>query len=260
MASAGELLNRLSTDLHNDLGDGLLGVAAHGSWVSGDFVEGRSGLGVLVILREDPGRETLGIVSALHQRLIRDYPRWRDHMEIDFVSPTAVQDALDGGESHVMARICPGELLHLARVSLQYLLNWRSAVEHNHVLYGRAPGDLLPHITDEVVREAVLQNVRRWPDWADDLPGAGGEAYAVLTLCRASVLLRESRWVSKRVASEELEAQQPRWAALIRWAREWWYAAGLSIDTTREAEVSAFVRELSGHLIEESLTPLPAAG
>jgi hypothetical protein len=227
------LLGRLAGDLHHELGPNLLSVAVHGSWVAGDFVEGRSGLGVLVVLAHDPDRTVLGRVALVHQRLVRDYPQWAEHIEVDYVSPAAVADALEGRRDHSMLRICPGELLHIDRVSQQYMMNWRSAVEHNQVLFGQPPGDVLPWIDDHVVREAIADNLRQWPEWSLDLRGAGGEAYAVLTVCRAAVLLRSGRFISKRAAAEELAATHPQWAELIDWARHWWYAGGLSIEPGR---------------------------
>ncbi len=253
------MLSRLSGDLAHELGDSLLSVAVHGSWVAGDFIDGRSGLGVLVVLADDPDRTTLGIISHVHQRLVRDFPRWRDHIEIDFVSPAAVHDVLHGTEGRVMARICPGELLHLGLATPQFLLNWRSAVEHNQVLVGQSPSELLPEITDALLREAVLAQVRNWPFWIDDVPGASGEAYAVLTVCRAATLLRTGRWISKRAAAEEFEAYSQRWSELVRWAREWWYAGGLTLEPSRSEEVRRFVQETC-HQLDFECQPVPVAG
>lgn len=259
MATAGDLLGRLAGDLHHELGPNLLSVAVHGSWVAGDFVEGRSGLGVLVVLAHDPDRTVLGRVALVHQRLVRDYPQWADHIEVDYVSPAAVADALEGRRDHSMLRICPGELLHIDRVSQQYMMNWRSAVEHNQVLFGQPPGDVLPWIDDHVVREAIADNLRQWPEWSLDLRGAGGEAYAVLTVCRAAVLLRSGRFISKRAAAEELAATHPQWAELIGWARHWWYAGGLSIEPGRTDEVTAFVTAISDELADVLHAPAGAA-
>lgn len=252
MSTAGELLGRLAGDLERALGPSLLSLAVHGSWVVGDFVDGRSGLGLLAILDRDPGRAELGALALVHEWLVRDFPEWAEHIEIDYVSPEAVADALAGGTEHVVARICPGELLHLSRVSLQYLLNWRSAVQANQVLVGACPSTLLPHISDHVVREAVLANVRQWPAWMLDLRGAGGEAFAVLTVCRAAVLLRTDAWVSKRAAAERMEHENPGWAPVIRWSRDWWYAGGLRIEPERREEVSAFVQEVCRTLLAEA--------
>lgn len=255
MATAGELLGRLAADLQRELGGALLSVSVHGSWVAGDFVDGRSGLGVLAILAVDPDRHMLGRVALVHQRLERDYPQWADRTEADYVSPAAVADALAGGTDHAMLRICPGELLHIGRISQQYMMNWRSAVEHNQVLTGRPPGELLPWIGDDVVREAILDNLRHWPEWSLDTGGAGGEAYAVLTVCRAAVVLNTGRSISKRAAAEEVAAEHPHWAPLIRWARDWWYAGGLTIEPGRRDEVTAFVTAMSVSLAADAASP-----
>ena len=50
---------------------------------------------------------------------------------------------------------------------------------------------------------------------------AGGQAYAVLTLCRAAEALATGRQVSKLAAAKVSRSRFPEWSALIDWAQEW---------------------------------------
>jgi len=99
----------------------------------------------------------------------------------------------------------------------------------------------------------VLDHVRDWPVWVRDMTTAGGQAYAVLTLCRAAVLLEHGQQVSKRAAATLVAAQQPRQADLVLWARDWWYDDGDDNQQVDMLAVQQFVDETSARLLTDRL-------
>lgn len=77
----------------------------------------------------------------------------------------------------------------------------------------------------------------------------GGQAYAVLTLCRAWHLFTAGRQVSKRSAARHASAALPQWAALIDWAHDWWYAGGDDEEESRLVETTRFVDDVSSRIL-----------
>jgi hypothetical protein len=150
-----------------------------------------------------------------------------------------------------MARISPGEPLHLVSATGHYLLTWYAARTRGLVLRGPAPDAIIPAIGADEFRAAVVEHVTRWPEWILDHRTVGSQAYAVLTLCRALQSLSEGRDVSKRQAARYGIEELPRWAELIRWAEAWWYHGGSDSAPGRLPEVIRFVHETSGQILTD---------
>jgi predicted nucleotidyltransferase len=214
MAEPAEVMTRLAADLAEVLGDDLLSLALHGSWVLGDFAPGRSDLDVLAVLATDPTAATLAELDDVHARLEADFPEWSSHVEVDYVSAEAVEAVVQGtDESHPMIRISPGEPLHEVKASRHYVLNWAAALQADQPIAGAAPSTVLPAIDRRLIHQVVLQHVRAWPEWVHDMQATGAQAYAVLTLCRAAETLATRRQVSKLAAAN---AGRSRFPGMVR--------------------------------------------
>jgi hypothetical protein len=51
---------------------------------------------VLAVLATDPTAATLAELDDVHARLEADFPEWRSHIEVDYVSAEAVEAVLQG--------------------------------------------------------------------------------------------------------------------------------------------------------------------
>lgn len=210
MAEPDELLARLAADLAKALKDDFLSLAIHGSWVLGDFAPGRSDLDLLAVMATDPTVETLTMLRDVHTRLATDFPEWDGHVEVEYVSVEAIEAVVQAtGESHPMISIGGGEPLHEVEASRHYVLNWAAALQADRPIAGDPPSTLLPAIEQQLVRQVTLQHVRGWPQWVDEMQHTGGQAYTVLTLCRAAEALATGRQVSKLAAAETGVARFP---------------------------------------------------
>jgi hypothetical protein len=248
-----DLLSRLAADLAEELGDELLSLSVHGSWVAGDFKLGRSDLDLLAVLAHDPNERTLARLTVLHKAISAEAPEWDDHVEVDYVSVDAIAGVLAGdGQEHSMVRISPGEPIHLLPAHRHYLLNWRAARDQNHGIVGPPPVDVLPPIPDELLREVVIEHARQWPAWLGGARTPGFQAYAVLTMCRALAFLRTGRQLSKHMAAVSEQELMPEWRPLIRWADDWWYGNGSDTRPHRGGDVTAFVRWASRLAVERN--------
>jgi len=260
MAEPAEVMTRLAADLAEVLGDDLLSLALHGSWVLGDFAPGRSDLDVLAVLATDPTAATLAELDDVHARLEADFPEWSSHVEVDYVSAEAVEAVVQGSdESHPMIRISPGEPLHEVKASRHYVLNWAAALQADQPIAGAAPSTVLPAIDRRLIHQVVLQHVRAWSEWLHDMQATGAQAYAVLTLCRAAETLATGRQVSKLAAANAGRSRFPEWSALIDWAHDWWYQGGSDFDQGRLEDVRRFVRDVSARSLRHYDT-FPGSG
>ncbi|MFI7248884.1 aminoglycoside adenylyltransferase domain-containing protein [Micromonospora chalcea] len=229
------------------LTDRLLGVYLHGSLVAGDFDVYRSDLDLLAVLAADPDDNLLDVLTGLHADLDRRHPRWAGRIEVEYVSLDAVRAV--PGRNHVIARISPGEALHLLPATTHRVVTWAAVHDHSRTLLGPPAGELLPAVEPGLVRAALLDHVRDWPTWVLEMTPPGAQSYAVLTLCRAFQRLRHGRQLSKRQAAEQTIPAFPRWADLIAWARDWWYDSGHDTDPGRFDDVRAFVHEVSAAIL-----------
>lgn len=186
----------------------LLSLVPHGSWALGDFSPGRSDLDVLAVLATDPTAVMVAALHEVHERLATDFPEWDGHVEVEYVSVEAVRAVVQGtDESHPMISVGGGEPFHEVEVSRHYVLNWAAALQADRPIAGAAPSTVLPAIDRRLLHQVVLQHVRAWPSWMHDIehPGAGDQAYTVLTLCRGA-----KRWrPDVRCPSSRLPA--PAW-------------------------------------------------
>ncbi|MBZ2198926.1 aminoglycoside adenylyltransferase domain-containing protein [Occultella gossypii] len=241
------MLDLLADGIAGTLGEDLVALYVHGSYVAGDFDPARSDLDLLAVLREVPTPATLERLRPLHARLAVDHPAWADRIEVDYF-PAATLTAL-ADRPGPMIRISPGEPLHLFEAGRHYLLNVASARADGRALRGQSPTAVLPPVDRAAVRAVVREHAASWPEWVEDARGrTGAQAYSVLTLCRALHLVVEGTQVSKRRAGFWAAARRPESAELIEWAAAWWYDAGPDDAPGRYEDVAAFVRSVSAEV------------
>jgi transcriptional regulator with XRE-family HTH domain len=222
------------------LGPALVGLYVHGSLVAGDFAADRSDLDVLAVLAAEP---VLADLRPLHEALDRRHPWWAGRIEVEYVPVHPAPGSL-------IARISPGEALHLLPATVHRLVTWASVRDDGRTLFGPPPCTLLPAADPERVRAALLDHVRDWPQWVETMTAAGAQAYSVLTMCRAVQRLVFDRQLSKLRAADRTVETHPGWAGLITWARDWWYAGGAADDPGRFSSVREFVVRISAEILE----------
>lgn len=135
------------------------------------------------------------------------------------------------------------------------MLNWAAALQADRAIAGAAPSTVLPAIDQRLIDQVVLQHVRAWPEWVEEMQHAGGQAYAVLTLCRAAEALATGRQVSKLAGASVGRSGYSEWFELIDWAEQWWYQGGSDTDVGRFEEVRQFVIDVSARLLERYDAP-----
>ncbi|MFE9657266.1 aminoglycoside adenylyltransferase domain-containing protein [Micromonospora sp. NPDC006431] len=256
MAPPAMVLSDLRDAWSPALADKLLGLYLHGSLIAGDFAPDRSDLDLLAVLDSDPDENLLAVLAALHTDLDRQHPQWAGRIEVEYVSLAAARDAAHGriDRDHVIARVSPGELLHLLPATTHRIVTWSAVHDHGRRMLGPPADTLLPAVDPTLLRSALLDHVRDWPTWVIHMTTPGAQSYAVLTICRAFQRLQHGRQLSKRQAADQTITARPRWAHLIIWARDWWYNSGQDTDHGSADDVRAFVNELSATILASERT------
>jgi hypothetical protein len=237
---ADDLVNRLVPVL----GDDLVSLVAHGSWVHGDFSAGRSDLDLVIMLDREPNAALLEVVGPVLDAVTDAYPDWRNRLEIGFATQAAILAVIAGEEnSHLVGRISPGEPLHLVGADRHRLLDW-DAAHRGRALAGAPTTAAVPPIPPALVRSVVREHLASWPAWLTESDATGYRAYAVLTVSRAAAYLATGQPHSKRAGAIWAGARFPGWRGVTDWATRWWYAAGNDTDAAPDG-VAIFVDRIA---------------
>jgi hypothetical protein len=244
-----QLLDQLTEAVSAVLGDDLLSLTVHGSYVAGDFEPDRSDLDLLAVLDSEPDHAMLERLRPLHERIAVEHPQWADRIEVDYLSLATLRELAD--RPGPMIRVSPGEPLHLLEATRHYLIHIVSARQGGKTLRGVDVPSLFPAVPTEVLTDVIHEHVEGWSTWVQDARGRpGAQAYAVLTLCRALHLIEVGDQRSKRQAGAWGITRLPEWAELIAWASAWWYHGGTDADPGRFEEVEAFVHAVQTQVAE----------
>ncbi|MFC5382089.1 aminoglycoside adenylyltransferase domain-containing protein [Aquipuribacter nitratireducens] len=252
----GEVQTLLETTvelLDEGLGPALAGVYLHRRLAAGDFCLGRSDVDLLAVLTQQPDEELLVRLRVVHDQVDARFPMWRGRVEVEYVALDTVRRLTTGdalAEPGVIARVSPGEHLHLLAATPHRVLGWSLARRHGVTLTGPPVQTLIPAIDDELVRDALLHHVRDWPTWVRDTTTPGGQAYAVLSMCRAAVALETGEQVSKKAAATIVADAVPAHRDVVLWARDWWYDGGNEDQPSEAATIRRFVDETSARLLQ----------
>ncbi|WP_245900715.1 aminoglycoside adenylyltransferase domain-containing protein [Deinococcus yavapaiensis] len=235
------VLHRLTHDVRIVLVDELVALYVYGSLLTPDFDSSRSDVDVCAIVKHDLGDAHVDLLRVMHARLVQDFPAWRDRVEVDYVSAAAIRDSRTTARS--MIRISPGEPIHLVEANAHYVLNWYMA-RRGETLHGPPPLDVIPAISQAEFLDVVARHARAWPEWALEMHHAGGQAYAVLSLCRALYAMQFGEQATKKAAARFAETELPEWSELIVWAARARYDPDFRASARFE-DVIRFVRDVS---------------
>lgn len=243
---AGALLIMLLPRLQAVLGSKLVGVYLFGSLVTGDF-DGISDIDLLVALTNDLTDAEFAALDALHRELVAAYPDWDDRIELLYLSVAGLQSFRT--QRSPIAVISPGESFHWTDAGADWLLNWYIVREKGLTLIGVPPRKVIPPIS----RAEYVQNVRDYVAAKRDIDDATtrpGQAYVILTLCRALYTVTYGEPTSKRKAAAWAAEQLPEWAATIQNALLWrdqWKDTNVDPAATLE-NTRRFAQDLSDRI------------
>jgi predicted nucleotidyltransferase len=202
------------------LGDGFCGAYLQGSFAVGD-ADAYSDVDFIVVTEAELTPEQQVELQALHQRLYALPTPWAQHLEGSYIP------------REVLRRADPDRrpLFYIDNGATEFtfdnhdntaVVRW-SLRERGVVLAGPHPGELVDPIPADELRAEMRWAIGLWQEWFRSIDSIDRRALAVAVLTHARILhtLAIGEVSSKRAAGEwALQALDPEWASLIRWALE----------------------------------------
>lgn len=213
------VLGRLLPRIQSVLGQKLVGIYLYGSLVYGDFDPEISDIDLLTVTTAPLDALELAQLEQMHQEVARQNPKWDGRIEVAYLTT----DALKTFRTHpsIIANISPGEPFHQLEAGKDWLVNWYMVREIGVALVGPPPQSVIDPITKAEFIDIIRDHTRAWAQWVDGCRHQGGQAYAILTMCRALYTLAHGEQVSKLQAAAWAARRYPQWAALIDDALLW---------------------------------------
>jgi hypothetical protein len=225
------VVEALADRLTRVLGERLVGVYLGGSFTAGDFVAASSDYDLLVVTEAELGEGDLPKLQEMHERLMREYEE-ADKLEGDYAPR---QLLVPSGTSQPVPGFEGGRFngnVEEIMLSADNIANMRAS---GIAVYGPAATTVLPEVTADDVRAAVLEMLEEGPAECDNEQQAANE---VLNLVRSLCALDSGRPATKTEGVEwGLAHVDAKWHEVIRRA-----------DAIRR-----------GHTIDEHATTLRAA-
>jgi hypothetical protein len=215
-----QLLVELVVGAKEVLGDSFCGAYLQGSFAVGD-ADAHSDVDFIVVTKDDVTPEQQAELQALHQTLYALPTSWAQHLEGSYISRETLRRLdrdrrpllyLDNGATEFALDS------HDNTVVVRWLLR-----EHGVVLAGPDPRELVDPMTADELRAEMHWALGLWQAWFRSTDSISRRALAVAVLSHARILhtLATGEVSSKRSAGEwALNALDPEWAGLIRWALE----------------------------------------
>ena len=158
-------------------------------------------------------------LRAMHLDFARDNPGWEDRVEVAYLSLAALTTFRS--ERSPIAVISPGEPFHMTEAGKEWLMNWYVVREKGVALFGPPAKALIAPISRDEFAGCVRDYAVELADRVEGVPDRKGQAYAILTMCRALHLHRTGERASKRQAALWAQGELPQWAGLIQSALAW---------------------------------------
>ena len=211
----GSLLPRIQAILEQK----LVGIYLYGSLVYGDFDLEQSDIDLLTVTAASLDARELTQLETMHQELAAENPSWDGRIEVAYLTV----DALQTFRTHAspIANISPGEPFHVLEAGKDWLVNWYMVREIGVALYGPPPQSVIGPIAKAEFVEMIRFHTCSWAQWVEGCRHHGGQAYAILTMCRALYTMTHGEQISKPQAAAWAAQRYPQWATLIHNALLW---------------------------------------
>ncbi len=240
-ADINRLLESLLSYIRNTFQERIVGLYLYGSLTTGDFDPESSDIDLLAVTSSDMSKTEFEALRAMHRDFARDNPGWEDRVEVAYLSVIALRTFRS--ERSPIAVISPGEPFHMKDAGMDWLINWYVLRERGVALFGPPAKAIIAPITHEEFVRAVRDHAAGSSAWLNNMRDRKGQAYAILTMCRALHVHKTGEQASKRQAALWAQVELPEWTGLIQSALAWreaWREEQVDHAATR-AETIRFV-------------------
>ena len=221
--SINELLELILASIQRILATKLVGLYLYGSLVIGDFDPDISDIDLVAALSSDIDDREFEELQKMHIAFANQHKEWDDRIEVCYISVAAL-NAVRSRTSNI-ANISPGEPFHMRESSREWLSDWYLVREKGIVLFGPSPKTIIEPISKDEFIQTIKAHARAWGEWINDIHTRNGQAYAILTMCRALYTCKNGEQVSKKQAALWAQQELPDWSQLIQnalmWREDW---------------------------------------
>jgi predicted nucleotidyltransferase len=213
-------LDELVESIRGHFRDRLLGLYLFGSLATGDFYAGRSDIDLIAVLDTNVVEGSdLDALREMHERFESEHPRWRDRVEVLYLS-RAVLATFASAPTGTVARISPGEPMHHRQLDgdFGWLLDWHGAL-NGEALAGPEAAEIGPRITRAALRNGVIAQLREMRATARENTVAyvpAQQGYIAATVSRGLYWLAMGELTSKEHAIEWAAHRYPQYADYLR--------------------------------------------
>lgn len=231
-----ELVEQVRARVQTCLGAGFLALYSFGSLALGDFDEESSDVDLLVVTDAVPGEEKLACLSAAHEELFAGKNPFARELDVTYVARDGLR-AFSPGKT-LGFRVDRGSpKLRPGTLEVDWLINFFAVLQAGKTVHGPAPATLLPAVSKDELRKAMLRLNEIWwlpvAENPEKLVPCAYRYYAVLTMARMLATSEKGKIVSKKAAADwALRHLEPRWATLVRQA--YLRDPSCSMEETRE--------------------------
>lgn len=251
----GPLLDELTTEIRDALGENIVGVYLRGSLALGGFDAETSDVDLLVVVEQPVSDAEFGVLAALHDRIPAHENMFGRSYEVSYIDRRSLERFESNERTHptVGADWPFAKSVHPDNFVLE---RWVVS-ERGIIIEGPDPKTLIDPISPDDLRAAVASEFRRHMIWVDAneppdwLATRHYQAFAVETICRGLYTLETGAIITKPQAiAWALETLPEPWRSLAEWSRE--HHADKTADHTKIADVLAFIRWAASTLLRES--------
>jgi hypothetical protein len=213
-----QLLLELVVGAREILRDSFVGAYLQGSFALGD-ADAYSDVDFIVVTNNDVTPKQQAELQALHQTLYARPTSWAQHLEGSYI-PRNVLRQPDPERRPLLYLDNGATEFELDNHDNTAVVRW-TLREHGVVLAGPDPRRLVDPITADELRAEMRWALGLWQAWFRSIDSISRRALAVAVLSHARILhtLAIGEVSSKRVSGDwALDALDPEWAPLIRWA------------------------------------------
>ncbi len=240
-ADVNSLLESLLSRMRHIFQEKLVALYLYGSLTTGDFDPESSDIDLLAATSSAVSDTEFDALRAMHLDFAQDNPVWDDRIDVQYLSVAALRTFRT--QRSPIAIISAGEPFHMMEAGKEWLLNWYVVREEGVALFGPPAEALIGPITWEEYAGCVRDYAVEVADRMKGVPDRKGQAYAILTMCRALHVHRIGQRASKRQAALWAQEELPQWSELIQSAVAWreaWREQQVDHAATR-AETIRFV-------------------
>lgn len=219
-----DILEELTNQVKEIIGDNLVGIYLHGSLALGDFDPATSDIDFMVVVNNSLDDQTVEKIKQMHQSLIEGENEWGKKLEGSYLTVEQLKSAEPPFDPRPY--INEKNFYSAADYGYEWVLEKYVVREKGVVLSGPDPKEIIDRVeVDEVIAAVKIMFAENWlPILTNSkkLETEWYQPYTILTLCRMMYTVEKGKIGSKREAAEwAIKNFGDRWGDLVDLARNW---------------------------------------